>query len=32
MSLGKITKFPNFPNLLKFFIIERLRMFGFIRI
>ncbi len=25
MSLGKITKFPNFTNLLKFFIIEEKR-------
>ncbi len=32
MSLGKITKFPNFTNLLKFFIIERLRLKVFIRI
>ena len=25
MSLGKITKFPNFTNLLKFFIVEEKR-------
>ena len=31
MSLGKITKFPNFTNLLNIFIIERFRLsvFGF---
>ena len=32
MSLGKITKFPNFTNLLNIFIIERLRLSVFIRI
>ena len=32
MSLGKFTKFPNFTNLLKFCIIERLRLKVFIRI
>ena len=32
MSLGKITKFPNFTNLLNIFIIERLRLSVSIRI